>query len=817
MIDWWKDFHFGARLLLRRPGFTLLALLALAVGVGATSAMFSLTDQVLFQPLPYQGPDRLVMLWETNLPQGLEHEQLSPVNFLDYRRLEQVFEDAAGWWRPQINLTDADKEPVRVSTIEVTSNFFDVLGVYPVLGSDFESSSDLYGDERHVMISHRLWQNRYGADPDIVGKVLQLNSRPNLVVGVMPSGFQFPGDTDMWQRMAWDPAGHSRYAHFMESVARLQPNVSLEQANRELAALSSRLQAEYPESNTGWGARAVGLHREIVGIFHEGLLILFGAVGLLLLLACSNVANMLLARGSARQRELAVRSAIGASRGRVVRQLLTESLTLGLGGGLLGLLLAWSLLKLLLASQLIEIPRVETVSLDMRVLGFTFGAAVLTSLLFGLAPALQLSHVDLNGILKEEGRGPQQGSAGGRLRGFLVVFEVALSVILLVGSGLLVRSFWELSREDPGFDPAGIFTVNIEVPSPREQAQWARIPQFFDQLVQNLESHPAISQVSAVNFLPLDPAWRIPFWVKNRPAVRSEEEPEAQYVTVVPGYFRLMGIPFLAGRDFDSRDHGEAPGAAIVNRELARRIWPQEEAVGETLLSRTSRIGPLGRVIKTGDLEFQVVGVVDDVKNNTLQRQAEPAIYFPNTQFAYKNLNLVVRGEGSTALLNRVIREEVQRLDANLPVPDGLQLGAVIAEASARPRFVMLLMCGFATLALILAALGIYGVLSYAVSQRTREIGIRMALGAGPSRVRRLVVGQGFTLVLLGAVLGLASAWALGRVVTFSGLLYKVPPSDLAAFTAALLILLVIAWTACYAPARRASRVDPIRALRAEG
>ncbi len=816
MHDWGKDFVFGIRLLARRPGFTLLALLALSVGVGATTAMFSVTDQVLFQPLPYQDPERLVMIWARQQPQGLDREQLSPVNFLDYRRLDSVFEDAAAWWRPQINLTDAEMEPVRVSTIEVSSNFFDVLGIYPVVGNTFESPPDLYGDENHVMISHRLWQSRYGGDPSVVGRTLQLNSRPYLVVGVMPPGFQFPGETDVWQRLNWNIANHSRYAHFMESVARLQPGVTLEQANRELGALASRLEAEYPESNTGWSAGVYGLHREIVGIFHEGLLVLFGAVGLLLLLACANVANMLLARGSARHRELAVRTALGAGRGRIVRLLLTESLTLGLAGGLLGLALAWAGVRLLLASRLIDIPRLAGAALDWRVLLFALGVAVLTSLLFGLAPALQLSGLDLNDTLKEAGRSGQASAAGGRLRGTLVVFEVALSVVLLVGSGLLVRSFWELSREDPGFDPAGIYTLNLEVPSPRDRDQWPRIATFFRQLQENLRAHPAVSDASAVNFLPLEPGWRIPFWVKDRPAVRQQEEPEAQYVTVLPGYFRLMGIPLLAGRDFDSRDHAAAPGAVIVNRELARRIWPGGEAVGETLLSRTNGIGPLGRVIKSGELEFQVIGVVDDTKNNTLQREPEPAVYFSNEQFPYKNHNLVLRGEGSAAALSRIVREEVRRLDAGLPVPESRALESVLSDATARSRFVMLLMCGFATLALILAALGIYGVLSYAVSQRTREIGIRMALGAGPVRVRRLVVGQGFGLVLVGAVLGLGAAWALTRIVSFSGLLYKVPAGDLVAFSAALAVLLATALTACYAPARRASNVDPVVALRTE-
>ncbi len=815
MQDWIQDIRYGFRLLLKRPAFCAAAILALALGIGSSSAMFSLLDRVLLQPLPYPEPERLVSFWETKLVDGLDHEMLSPVNFLDYRGLEDTFEDAAAWWNPEINLTDESGEPVRVRTIEVSANFFQVMGAPPLIGSGFPEEESLFNSDRIAMISHRLWRSRYGGDEAVLGKVLQLNGRPYKVAGVMPPGFNFPRQTDVWQRLSWDLGQHSRFAHFMEGVGRLKEGVTVEQANQALDLLSQQLAGEFSNSNRDRSARVLPLLHEVVGGYRQGLLILFGAVGLLLLLACANVANMLLSRTHSRLREVALRSALGAGRWRLVRQLLTESLILGVVGAALGVALATLGLKWLLSASLIEIPRLGAVTVDFRLLGFGVAAGIATTLLFGVVPALQLARADLRGPLAEAGRTQQSGRSGSRLRSLLVVGEVALSIILLLGSALLVRSFQELLDEDPGFRQTGIVTFNIELPSPRQAADWPQVGQFYTQLKRNLEEHPAIDEVGASGFLPLQTGWRIGVGIKGRAPVPAEEETRAQYITATPGYFKALGIPLLQGRDFNSFDTAQSPGVVIINQELAEREYGVDNPIDEVLISRTNGIGPLGRALLQ-DFEYRIVGVVGDVKNNTLRSEVEPALYFVHTQFPYKNMNLVINGRGTPAQLAELVNEQVKRLDPNLPRPEAQPIGRILQEARAEPRFVMLVMSGFAVVALVLAAVGLYGVLSYLVSQRTHEIGIRMALGAPPSAVRRQIVAGGFSLVIAGAAAGLLVALALARVVSFANLLYGVEVFDWAALGSALGLIVAVSIVACYAPAHRASRVDPLKALRVE-
>ncbi len=815
MATFLQDLRYGLRGLRQRPGFTLAAVLALALGLGANTAIFTVADAVVLSPLPYPEPERLVALWETNAAQGLDHERLSPVNFVDFHGLGQVFEDAAAWWNPELNLTDERGEPVRVTAIEASGNFFSVMGVEPRLGRGFAAGDPFSEGAPEVVISDRLWRGRYGSDEGLVGRAVNLDGRPFTVVGVMPPGFQFPGETDVWQRLEWNLANHSRYAHFMEAVGRLRPGVPVERARAELAALAGRLAAENTGSNKGWGVRAAPLQEEVVGSYGPALLVLVGAVGLLLLLACANVANLLLAQASAREREVAIRAALGAGRGRLLTQFLAESLLLALGGAALGLALAWAGLRLLVASRAVELPRLAELTLDGRMLAFGLGAALLTVLLFGLAPALQMVGGDLHAPLKEGGRGAGAGRSGRRTRSVLVVAEMALAVVLLVGAGLLARSFLRLLEEEPGFQPERVVTVDLQLPESLYD-DWGRVGRFYDELVGRLAAHPALEKAGATGFLPLEPGWRIPYEIPGRPPAAPGEEPEAQYVTVSAGYFETLGVPLLAGRTFDRRDVAGSRQAVVINRELARRAWPDRaegEAVGRILLSGTNGIGPLGRTLSQ-EPEYEVIGVVGDVKNAELGDAPEPAAYFVQSQFPYRNMNLVVRGRGTVAQLGAVVRAEVRRLDAGLALSEVRPLAAVLDQATAQSRFLLGLMGGFALLALVLAAVGIYGVLSYAVSRRRGEMGIRQALGASPGRVRRLVVGEGMLLATAGLALGAFAAAGLARFL--AGLLHGVEPHDALAFTAAAALLLAVAFAACYLPARRASEVDPLEALRSE-
>lgn len=807
-----SDLRYGLRGLVRRPGFTLAAVLALSLGLGANTAIFSVVDAVVLSPLPYPDPDRLVMIWETSPQEGLDHERVTPLNFLDYKTLN-AFEDAAAWWHPEINLTDPQGDPLRVTTIEASSNFFSVLGVAPQLGAGFVSAdSRLHGEEPEVVISDRLWQSRYGGDRDIVGRTVHLDGEPHTVVGVMPPGFHFPGETDVWQRLAWDLARHSRHPHFMEAAARLRPGVDPEQAGRDLAALSARLQQEHPASNKGWGARLVSLQTEIVGDFRPRLLLLLAAVGLLLLMACANVAHLLLARASAREREVAIRSALGANRRRLLRQFLTESFLLGVIGAAAGIGLAWLVLELLVALRPIDIPRLAEVSLDGRVLGFSLGIALLTVILFGLVPAVQMSSVDLQGTLKEGGRGSGSGPAARRLRGALVVLEVAAAVVLLVGAGLLLRSFLLLLRQEPGFRASQAVTVNVQLP-PTLYNDWDQVSRFYTDLVANLNGHPGIESAGATGFLPLEPGRRIGYTLPDQPPVTEGEEPTAQYITVSPGYFETLGIPLVAGRTFDGRDTRESPSAVVVNQALARRAWPDGRVLGRTITAATSGMGPLGRSLKESR-DWDVVGVVGDVRNNTLVNDAEPTLYFVQTQFPYRSMHLVARGRGEVSQVAAAVRAEVRKMDPGLALSEVRTLGQVVSASTAQPRFVLVLMASFAALALIVAAVGIYGILSYAVDQRRSEIGVRLALGATPGHVTSIVVRQGLALTAAGLMLGLFGAFLLARLM--AGLLFGIRTSDAATFTAVPAVVLLVALVAAWLPARRAAGVDPVEALRAE-
>lgn len=806
-----KDLRFGLRVLLRKPGLTVAAVVALALGVGATTAIFSVLNAVVLAPLPYPEPDRLVMLWARNRVDGIEQTQLSPVNFMDYRDLHKVFVDATAWWHPEINLTDENDEPIRVNTIEVAGNFLRVLGVNPILGSGFPESEGLFSDEEKVLISHRLWQSRYQGDTSILGKTVQLDGRPNVIAGVMPQGFHFPGDTDVWQRLKWDMKQHSRGAHFMEAVGRLQPGVTLEQASQELDSLGARLEEEFSTTNQDWRIYPVGLRKEIVGDFGHSVTVLFVAVFLLLLLACANVANLLLARATSRDREVAVRAAIGASRGRLFRQFLSESLVLGLVGSLCGLAMAFISLRVL-RSTAVDIPRLEGVQIDGFVLLFCLAMGLLTTLIFGMLPALQTASVDLQRSLIDGGRGGTSGRRG-LARNLLVVAEVGLAVVLLAGAGLLIRSFLALLDEDLGFRTSRVVSLNIQLPG-ASYRDFHRVSAFYTELLQRLQTQPGVESVGASGFLPFDPGWRIPFVIKGKPAPKPDEEILAQYVTITPGYFETLSVPLLRGRMLDSRDDDQSVPVVVINQALAERLWkPGEDPLDDVFLTQAIGIGPLGRTLVESP-EYRIVGVVGNVKNNSLTEAAEPAVFFSYQQFAYRVMNLVLRGSRPPGQLVAAARQELKRLDPQLAVADIRTLDQLFDSTVARPRFVTLLMVGFASLALVLAAVGIYGVLSYAVGERRREIGIRMALGARPQSVRRLVVGEALRWTFLGLVVGLLGALAAGRLL--ASLLYQVSSTDFVALAGVVVVTSLVSFLACYQPARKASSIDPLLALRSD-
>ena len=818
-----QDVRFGWRLLRRSPGFTIAAVLALGLGVGATTAVFTLLDRVVLRPLPYPSPDRLTMIWETNDSKGLAHERLSPVNFMDYRGLSQAFEDAAAWWYPQLNLTEPGRDPMRVTSIETSANFFSVIGVAPLVGSGFPADP-LFARERVVVISHRLWRERFGGDSGIVGRLITLNGQAFTVTGVMPQGFQFPNDTDVWQRLTWDMTQHSRGAHFMESIVRMRPGMTLDQANAELQALTARLGRENAATNGDWRARAVPLAHEVQGYFRPALIALFGAAALLLVITCTNVASLLLARATAREREVAVRAAIGASRGRLVRQFLTESVILATLGTALGVVVAIAAERGLIAASPVRLPRIDAaIALDARVLLFACAVAALTAVAFGVVPALIVSsgargRGDLDAALRASGRGGDPAAARRKARSMLVVAEVALAVMLLVGAALLARGFQRLLQQDPGFQAANVVTASVELPY--SYSDFRKIADFYAQLLTNVREQPGVSAAGAASGLPLTPGWRFPYVVGGRPAPSPNDLPQMQIQAVDEDYFKVIGVRLLKGRLFESRDTADATGVVLINEAMARREFAGIDPIGQTVAfaGRLGRgplyIGPMATLLLPSSTAFQVVGVVADMKNQSLMREVEPSLFFTNRQFPFRGLQVVAEGRVPPAQLLAAIRSSVQRMDPNLPLASARTLEQVIGDAIDRPRALMLLMGVFAVMALVLAALGIYSVLSFGVGQRRREISVRLALGAQPRDVVWLVVRDGLLLAIVGAAAGAVGAMMLGRAL--AGLLNGVSSVDGIAFTIATGVAIVTAVAACLPPARRASRLDPLAGLRAE-
>ncbi|HYY55999.1 MAG TPA: ABC transporter permease [Pyrinomonadaceae bacterium] len=798
-----QDLRYGARMLVKNPGFALIAILALALGIGANSAIFTVVNAVLLKPLPYANADRIVWIEAVNPTQGIIRSNSSPPDFADWKNQSQVFEEMAAFVTGGAILSGG-AGPERVPASFVTANFFLVLGVKPAMGREFRAEEDRPGAESVVVISHGLWQRRYGADPKVIGSQINTGGESATVIGVMPAGFEFIEPVDLWRPLAVDAGAERRDNRYLQVVARLKPGVSLEQAQSQLNTITERLGQAYVDTNSNWSAKLTRLHDLVVEDVRPALLLLLGAVGFVLLITCANVANLLLARAAGRQKEIAVRSALGASRLRVVRQLLTESLLLSALGGGLGLLLSVWLTDLLVSISPPGSPRLDEVGLDGRVLGFTLLVTCLIGLLFGLAPALQASRLNLNEALKEGGRSFSEGWRRNRLRKALVVTEVALSLMLLVGAGLLIKSFVLLKETDPGFSPNNVLTMRIGLPSSKYKGR--QKAEFFQRLTEQVSTLPGVESAGATLSLPLGGSSLSvgrSFIPEGRPLTPAESM-NAAYFVATPGYFRTMKIPLASGRTFTERDTSDATQVIVVNETLARRVFPGESAVGKRI-----------RVWRDEDFAREIIGVVGDTKAYALDDEPGPQMYVPHAQDpGWGGMSLVVRTTTQPTALTSAVRAAVLSIDKDQPVFNIKTMEDVAAASVANRRVSMFLLSVFAGLALLLAALGVYGVISYSIAQRTHEIGLRMALGARRSDVLKLILKQGMGLVLVGVGVGLVAAFLLTRVM--ASLLYEVSATDPLTFTAVALILSAVALVACLIPARRAMRVDPMVALRYE-
>ena len=799
--EFWQDVRYGARLLARTPGFAAVILLTLALGIGANSMMFTVVNAVLLRPLPYPHPEQLVLLRDFNHDKGFDSFSVAPGNFLDWRAQSRSFTGMAAFGGASFNYTGGPF-PERIAAMRVTEGFFEALGVQPVAGRSFQSSDFQQGQDHVVLLSYGLWQKIFQGDPQALGRNIQLSDEPYTVVGVMPPGLRFISrEQDVWAPWAFPPAwSQVRGAHFLSVLARRKPGVTLEQARAEMAGIGQRLAAQYPDVNRGWGVRTDLLYENVVGDVRPALLLLLAAVGALLLIACGNVANMLLARTLERRREIAVRASLGAGRWRLIRQVLAESLLLSLAGGALGLLLAAAGTRTLLSMAPQVLPRADAIHLDPWVLGFTFAVAVLTGIVFGLAPMVTVARQDLQQTLKEGGR---TSSASQRLRGALVSAEVALALVLLVGAGLLIGSFARLEAVAPGFRTERALAFDVSLPRTR-YADAPRKAAFYESLIERLLTLPGVQSAAAVTTLPLsDNDESYTFEVENKPN-EPGKEPSAMYYDVTPGYFQTMGIPLLAGRDFSRTDALDTPRVCIINDVLAREYFPGLDPVGRHLFLGAGQ----GRIFR------EIVGVVGSVKHYWLGEKPQPQAYEPLAQVPDSGATIVVRSTLDPGSLTAAVRGRVQAVDAQLPIAHVITFDQLVAESVSQPRFRTLLLGLFAAFAVALAVAGLYGVMSYTVTQRTREIGIRMVLGAQRKSVYQLVVGQGMILVGMGVVVGLGSALGLTRLL--KRFLFGVEATDLLTFIAVSALLVVVAACACFFPARRASRVDPLESLRYE-
>ncbi len=805
METWWQDTRFALRMLMKNPGFSTVAVVVLALGIGANAAIFTVVHSVLLKPLPYPEPERIVWIWDTQ--RALDRAPMSAPEFLDYQSQNQTMEQVAGFRQMGFNLT-GDGTPERVRAAVVTANFFAMLRVGAALGRTFQPEEGVAGAPRVALLSHGFWQRRFGGDAGAVGKTLRVGGDAVTVIGVLPENFSFLDASDLWLNAKYgvpevfaasstDPR-QSRGMHYMNAVARLKQGVTLEQARADFNALVERLRPLHPDQ-ADHGAEVVSFHERLTGWHRPALLALLVAVGLVLLIACVNVANLLLSRAARRQRELAIRAALGANRGRLVRQMLTESVLLALLGGMAGILLGYWGARLLVRMSPEEMPRLGEIGLDATVLEFSLAVSLLTGLLFGLAPALQAGRRALHESRKEGGRSAGAGRAGNRVRSALVIAEVALSLVLLSGAGLLLRSFQRLLEVEPGFRADNLVVMHLNFAHPKYNQPEAA-PLLVQQLLERLEAAPGIEAVALAQDLPLEGQDTTTSYDATAvPVLQPGERALVGVHTVNPGYFRAMGIPLRRGREFAPQDARGAAQVVIVNQAVADRFWPGQDPIGRQLEWNAQR---------------QVVGVVGNVLHNGLNQPQSLDIYLPFAQAPWPYAALAIRTTMDTGAVASLVRTELAALDPELPV-HGVNRFVDYASRLLAPRRLTLALSGlFAALAVTLAAVGLYGVISYTVSQRTHELGVRMALGARPRDVLRLVIGQGAKLALAGVAIGVAGALAVTRLM--KGLLFGVTPTDPLTLLSVALGMTAVALAASWIPARRAARTDPVIALRYE-
>jgi len=814
MTNLLQDIRFGLRMLLKSPSVSIVATIALALGIGANTAIFSVVNAVLLRPLPFPDPESLMAVFETDTQRGLLRGSHSYPNFMDLRAQNSVFEYISTYRGGDYVMTGRG-EPVRLQASVVTADLFPLLRVKPMLGRTFLPEEDKPSESGRVaVLSHQLFQSRFNADPSILNQAITLEGIRFTVVGVMPPGFEFPiqnEPVDFWTTIAGDASGKDpvttqRGAHFLSVIGRLKPGVTSDQAQAEVTTIAARLEQQYPDTNTRRSLRVESALGALVGDVRPALLILLGAVACVLLIACANVANLLLARATGRHKEMAIRSALGASRVRVIRQLLTESVMLSLLGGAVGLLLAvwWS--DLLIALGKDDIPRAVQVGIDWRVLGFTLGVSLLTGLIFGLAPAFHSSKTELVESLKEGGRGTSEGARRNKIRSVLVVGELAIAVVLLVGAGLLMQSLWRLQKVSSGLQSENVLTFNVMLPEVKYKSD--RQSQFFIDLKSRLDSTPGAQSASTIYPLPLSgDRFSISFEIEGRP-LPPKDHPSADFFTTGVGYFRTMGIPIIKGRDFDDRDkHGATP-VIIITETFARQYFPNEDPIGKRIHPGISSIEGEDSTMR------EIVGVVGDVRNRSLSTESRPAYYVPQTQIPFSQMVAVVKTTSEPHGLISAVTKQVAAMDQDIPLFGVKTMEEYISTSVAAPRFSTTLLSIFAGVALVLTVVGLYGVMSYSVAQRTNEIGIRLALGAQARDVLLMIVKQGSVLILLGLVIGLAGAFALTRLI--ASLLFGVTAKDPFTFAAVAVLLAAVALLACYVPAWRATKVDPMEALRCE-
>jgi putative ABC transport system permease protein len=798
-----NDFRYALRQLIKAPSFTFVAILTLALGIGACTAIFSVVNTVLLRPLDYPDPDRLVIIRETQLPKFPEFS-VSPPNFLDWQKQAQSYEYLAATTSASLNLT-GEGEPQRLVGVKATAHYFEVYGVKPILGRMLLPEEDAVGKNHVVVLSYGFWKSVFGGARDAVGRSVQLNGEPYQIVGVAPYGFGAASKVDVWTPMAFKPdetANDARGGHYINVYGRLKPGVTFASAKAEMEVIAAQLAVQYPDPQKGWGIFMLPLQDYSVRDVKPVLYTLLGAVGCVLLIACANLANLLLARATARHREISIRAALGAGRGRLVRQLLTESVVLAICGGVAGIVLARWGLDGLLALAPASLPRLSEIHLDSRVLLFSLALSVVTGIAFGIAPALLAARTDMNEALKQGTRGSTEGGIRGRLRSALVVIEVVFALVLLGGAGLLARSFIQLAHVDPGFNPENATLLRLSLPQ-RKYAQPEQQTAFANGLLERLKTLPGVQAVGLTQSMPLVGDYVLGFLIEGRPALDPSEEPSTNYYAVTPDYFRAMGIRLVRGRLFTAQDDAKAPRVAIINETMARQYFPNEDPIGKRI-----------HITNGPQTWREIVGIVADIKQYGVDKATSAQSYEPFAQAPFTSLNVVIRTSGSSAALLGALRPAVYAVDKDQPVGAIRPLEEIMAESIARQRFAMTLLTVFSAVALVIAAVGIYGVMAYNVVQRTGEFGIRMALGAQQGDVLRLVLTQGGKLIGLGLGIGLIATLAASYAMR--SILFNTSAYDPLTLITITLVLAAVALVACFFPANRATKVNPIEALRTE-